>query len=113
MTTLPYNLGEPSTLGFPIDDATGAPMDLLGLQLRLVVSLNGADLLITGYAGAGEVLPPGETEMVAHPSIAFFDLTDGNFPLQPRLYPCSVQRNDGTGWRTFDGHDHFIKAWRR
>ncbi|WP_062560990.1 hypothetical protein [Paracoccus aminovorans] len=113
MTTLPYNLGETTTLGFAVDQADGTPMPLDGLQLRVVVFLTGADLVIPAYAVADYVVPPGETEQVWHPSIISFDLTPENFQLLPRLWPCAPEINDGTGWRQLPGPDHFIKAWRR
>lgn len=113
MTTLPYNLGETTTLGFAVDQADGTPMPLEGLQLRVVVFLTGADLVIPAYAVADYVTPAGQTEQVWHPSIISFDLTPENFPLPPRLWPCAPEINDGTGWAQLPGPDHFIKAWRR
>lgn len=112
MSTYPLVTGESATIGFPVNDVTGNPMDLTGLQLRLFVPLDTASLILPAYAGSGEIIPPGGTDFVLHPSIIWVDLKPDNFPLIPRLYRCTPQVNDGSGWIGLRGHDHFINVRR-
>lgn len=109
MSTLTYILGEPGVLGFPIDQPDGSPMPLADLGLRLVIYLPGADLVITGYASAGEFLFPYGIR--SHPSIAAFDVP-ADLPLAAKPYKCAVQINSGVGWQTLEGHIHTIDARR-
>ncbi len=108
MATIDYILGERGTLGFPADDFGGSPMDLAGLALRLVIYRGGDDLILPGYATTGELatIDGGEID---HPSIIAFDFTPAVM-LTPRAYPCAVQVNDGTGWRTLPGSDFTLDA---
>ena len=108
MATIDYILGERGTLGFPADDFGGSPMDLAGLALRLVIYRGGDDLILPGYATTGELatIDGGEID---HPSIIAFDFTP-EVMLTPRAYPCAVQVNDGTGWRTLPGSDFTLDA---
>lgn len=108
MATIDYILGERGTLGFPADDFGGSPMDLAGLALRLVIYRGGDDLILPGYATTGELatIDGGEID---HPSIIAFDFTPAVM-LTPRAYPCAVQVNDGTGWRTLPGSEFTLDA---
>lgn len=109
MTTIPHILGEPGTLGFPVDQPDGTPMPLDDLLLRLIVYLPGADLTIPGWADSGEFMfPDGPRD---HPSIAAFDMP-ADLPLMARAYRCAVQIDAGSGWRTLEAHTHIIDVRR-
>lgn len=109
MATIDYILGERGTLGFPADDFGGTPMDLRGLDLRLVIFRAGDDLMIEGYASSGQIAGPGGGE-IEHPSIITFDVTPDEMPTVPRAYPATLQINDGTGWRTMPDSDFVLNV---
>ena len=109
MATIPVNLGEAGTLGFPVDQPDGTPMPLDGLSIRLVVYLTGADLILPGYAASGEYRYP-DGRVVDHPSIASFDFP-ADLPLNARAYKCAVQIMQGD-WSTLEGHNHILDARR-
>lgn len=102
MGTTVYIAGEAGTLGFPIDNPLGEPMDITGLTARMVIYLAGDDLEIDGYWDSGEFLIDGVE--ITHPSVMAFEIEADTIPLDPRLYRAALQINDGTdGWRTLPG----------
>lgn len=102
MATITHRAGEPGTLGFAVDQFDGSPMPTEGLDVRLVVYLAGADLILPGRWETGEVVLTGRP--VTHPSIAAFSVTPESLPIPARVYRCALQIDDGTGWRTLDEH---------
>lgn len=112
MAVARYLVGESGVLGWPIDQFDGTPMPLEDLGLRMVVYLTGADLIIPGHIESGEVSTP-DGEIVNHPSIMAFDVTPENMPLRPRSYRCALQTDDGTGWQTLPGEEHYIEVRSR
>lgn len=108
MIVIQYIVGATGTLGFPIDQWNGTPMPLNDLELRLVIYLTGADLVIPGTATSGEVATL--SGVVVHPAIAAFQLTPENTPMLPDLYRCALQVDDGTGFKTLSGGEYLINV---
>lgn len=102
MATIVYRAGESGTLGFVAGQFDGGPLPTEGLAVRLIVHLAGADLILPGEWRSGEVV--SLDGLITHPSIAAFGINPDTMPLPPRAYRCSLQIDDGSGWRSLDEH---------
>ncbi|MDB6177945.1 hypothetical protein PAF17_10575 [Paracoccus sp. Z330] len=99
MTTV-YRQGEAGTLGFPvIDPETGAPWDATGLDARMVIYLDGVDLVLPGYWLTDQQVIDDGVAMPAATVMAF-DIASDSILLPPRVYRAALQIEGRNGWRT-------------
>lgn len=102
MGTKEYNIGETGTLGFPVSQYDGTPIDTAGLDVRLTVYRPGDDVTLLGTWISDEI--DEGSGPITHTAIASFAVTPETFPLNARPYKCALEINDGTGWRVIGNH---------
>ena len=102
MATIPYIIGESGTLGFPVNEYDGSPIDPTGLGCRLTIYQDGPDLHLIGTWESGPV--DDGSGPITHPAIASFAATPETMPLHATAYPCGLAIDDGTGWRNIGNH---------
>lgn len=102
MATIPYVVGESGTLGFPVNQYDGSPIDPAGLGCRLTIYQDGPDLHLIGTWESGPV--DDGSGPITHPAIASFDAIPETMPVAARAYRCGLAIDDGTGWRVISTH---------